>query len=416
MLAFSHYSIANDIGGVTTWLENLLRELRARNEEIALNLHHFGDEPQVDGIQRFAESLGIPVTAFSRGLTSEPDVRRTLAFLNESKASVYLPQCLPAMHYAAKLAQRRGIPWVFTLHSDDPLYWTLAEHTGPPAKYGVWVAVSECIAEEARRRFPKADVRMIPYGVAPSPLKSAWNDHKFRVVYSGRLVEYQKRASRVIEVFIEACKASPRIEALVIGDGEERRNLEEMVADANLCERILFRGRVSPSEVGEELLTAQAIVLMSDYEGLPVALLEAMARGVVPVVRAVRSGIPEIVRDSETGYLVDDDPWQAAKKLVWLSQQPGCWSKNSNSARALVSTGYSHDFCVRKWIDLIAELKARSSVRHPIRIPRNPKLPPLDPRVATLDSRLPGSMSRAYWLVRRVSGRILKSLPRVFSR
>ena len=304
MLAFSHYSAANDIGGVTTWLDGLLSLLRAQGKDLSLNLHGFDSEFS-GGIGERALELGIPVNAFRRGPTTEDDVRRTLRFLDGCSPDVYLPQCLPAMHYAARIAERRGLPWIFTLHSDDPVYWALAEQTGPRAGRGLWVAVSHEIGSLARDRFPQADVRVIPYGVDIPPDHTAWKEQSFRVVYLGRLVEYQKRVSQVMDAMIRACLAEPRIECRVIGDGEERSNLESIVSTAGLAERISFAGRLEPAAVRRELADAHATVLMSDYEGLPVALLEAMTAGLVPVVRAIRSGIPELVVDGVTGCLCE---------------------------------------------------------------------------------------------------------------
>jgi colanic acid/amylovoran biosynthesis glycosyltransferase len=64
---------------------------------------------------------------------------------------------------------------------------------------------------------------------------------------------------------------------------------------------------------------------MSDFEGLPVALLEGMAAGVVPVVRSIPSGIPELVHHEKTGLLVPNEPTQAAEALIGISRDPALW-------------------------------------------------------------------------------------------
>lgn len=401
MLAFSHYSIANDIGGVTTWLDGLLSYLREQGRELSLNLHGF-DGGFSGGIGGRARKLGIPVSAFRRGPTTEDDVRRTLRFLDGCRPEVYLPQCLPAMHYAARIAERRKLPWIFTLHSDDPVYWALAEQTGPRDGKGVWAAVSHEIGSLARDRFPEADVRVIPYGVDIPPDTAAWNERSFRVVYVGRLVEYQKCVSRVVDAMIRACYAEPRIECRVIGDGEQRPNLESIVSTAGLAERISFAGRLEPEAVRRELADAQATVLMSDYEGLPVALLEAMAAGVVPVVRSIRSGIPELVADGVTGCLCGDDPEEVARELAHLANDPCRWASLSRRAAAHVGDGFSRSASLHAWVALIDELAGGSSPRYPLVHPRRWSLPAPDPRLATLDRRRPTRGARIWRRLRAI--------------
>jgi hypothetical protein len=126
---------------------------------------------------------------------------------------------------------------------------------------------------------------------------------------------------------------------------------------------------------------------MSDYEGLPVALLEAMACGVVPVVRNIRSGIPEIVHEGRTGLLLGDNIATGAEALVTLANSPDSWSRMSTAARDLVSRSYSQEICHKKWQELIHELQARSEARYPLPVPVFPSLPPLDPRLAAFDHR-----------------------------
>ncbi len=79
---------------------------------------------------------------------------------------------------------------------------------------------------------------------------------------------------------------------------------------------------------------------MSDYEGLPISLLEAMACGVVPVARKIPSGIPELVLEGETGLLVDASPEKAASALIRLLDDPGPWHRCSQASRRLIAEKY----------------------------------------------------------------------------
>jgi colanic acid/amylovoran biosynthesis glycosyltransferase len=115
------------------------------------------------------------------------------------------------------------------------------------------------------------------------------------------MVERQKCIHQVVHTLTHACVASSQIEAHLIGDGPDRAACEQLVHQAGLKGNH-FHGRVPPEQVQPLLQRSQAILLMTAFEGLPVALLDAMAAGVVLVVRAIESGIPEQVHHERTGF------------------------------------------------------------------------------------------------------------------
>lgn len=388
-VAFSYYGAQDEISGVTSWLQGLLQGLRSRGDEMSLHLHHSGGDPALGNLYRHAKDFGVNVSGVPLPRTTREGVIDTLEFLNRSKPLVFLPLSLPAPHFAARIAQDLGLPWIFTIHSDDPEYWALAESCAPQREHGVVVAVSEVIGAEARKRFPQADVRVIPYGVTVPTGRAIWNDEVFRVVYSGRLVEEQKCILKVLEVFLAACRQAPRIEAVFLGDGPERGKLEERVRREGMERRIRFAGRLASAGVWKELLEAQAFILMSDFEGLPVSMLEAMASGLVPVVRNIRSGIPEVVTHLETGLLVGNDVPVAAKALTELAADKAGWTSMATASRTLVAERYSEEKCLDIWRDLIHELAKKATVRYPLPVPWFPSLPAYDKRLWKFDQRSP---------------------------
>jgi glycosyltransferase involved in cell wall biosynthesis len=218
------------------------------------------------------------------------------------------------------------------------------------------VCVSQHIREELNRRGFDRPARVIPYGVILPFTTTGFRSDPFRVVFCGRIWEHQKRASLVIQALIRACQLSGVIRATMIGEGYARPACERLVADAGLSEAIRFTGPLAPDQVKARLLDAQAILLMSDFEGLPIALLEAMAAGVVPVVRRIPSGIPELVENGQTGLLVSEDPGEAARALGWLADDPALWRRCSAAARDLVAERYNADGSYLHWHQLLQEL------------------------------------------------------------
>jgi colanic acid/amylovoran biosynthesis glycosyltransferase len=410
-IALAHYSASDDISGVTTWLIGFCDRLVLAGHEVVMHLHHFGDNPQQGSILPLLQRLNIHTHSVSRTGSLESDTRNTLQFLNQVQPDLFLPQCLHAHYLAAVLAGQVQLPWIFTMHSDDPDYWCVAEALTPELHGGSTVCVSQFLAHELRQRLPATQPRVIPCGIKLPRVTASFSDQPFRVVYSGRMVERQKCIQQVVYTLIHACQASSQIEAHLIGDGPSRATCEQLVHQAGLADRIHFYGRIPADQVQPLLQRSQAILLMSDFEGLPVALLEAMAAGVVPVVRSIESGIPELVHHNRTGLLVANDPAEASAALVHLSHKPDLWQHCSSQARALVKASYSAGFCLDRWEQLIQEHEGSTRPHFPLSTTNlRQSLPLSDPRFQTQVSSSLSPWSRMH--PRRVAGRIRRMLRR----
>ena len=92
-------------------------------------------------------------------------------------------------------------------------------------------------------------------------------------------------------------------ELVLAGDGEMRAEIEQAIGRFGLQRQVRITGWISGDQVRSEILGSRALVLASFAEGLPVALMEAMALG-RPVLTTFVAGIPELVLDREHGWLV----------------------------------------------------------------------------------------------------------------
>jgi colanic acid/amylovoran biosynthesis glycosyltransferase len=88
----------------------------------------------------------------------------------------------------------------------------------------------------------------------------------------------------------------------IAGDGPERDKLEHAIRDVNLDDRVQLLGHIAPERLGEYYKGADLVVLTSRSEGIPLVLMEAMARGKLVLAPDI-TGIPELVRDWENGFL-----------------------------------------------------------------------------------------------------------------
>ncbi len=116
------------------------------------------------------------------------------------------------------------------------------------------------------------------------------------------------------------------------GEGAERKALEDFVALHGLGSRVLLRGNVSAQEVKQELVEAHFLVFLSDSEGWPKVVAEAMSWSCIPITTAV-SCVPEMVGHGRRGVLVDKDPEQIVKSIIGLKEQPLQFQQMQEEAR-----------------------------------------------------------------------------------
>lgn len=123
-----------------------------------------------------------------------------------------------------------------------------------------------------------------------------------------------------LDVLLQAMKSLRDIYVVIIGDGPERTQLEAMSERAGIASRVHFAGQ--QDDVRIWLAALDMFVLSSDWEGMPNAVLEAMAAG-LPVVATAVGGTPEVVMDGVTGLLVPPrDPGVLAEAIDRLLRDP----------------------------------------------------------------------------------------------
>ena len=132
-----------------------------------------------------------------------------------------------------------------------------------------------------------------------------------RLVCVGRLAE-QKGQLLLVQAAAKLARAGESFELILVGDGPFRQPLERLIAQHELHDRVRITGWMSNAQVREQLLQARAMVLPSFAEGLPVVIMEALALG-RPVISTYVAGIPELVQNDESGWLV---PASSVEALV----------------------------------------------------------------------------------------------------
>jgi glycosyltransferase involved in cell wall biosynthesis len=168
-------------------------------------------------------------------------------------------------------------------------------------------APSEATAREIEHDYRVSPVRVIPNVTGGLNREPAGSTRSVEVesdylLFVGRL-RIRKGVGVLLSAMSRLVPDHPSIRLLIAGDGEQRHSLERMRRRYALEQHVHFLGRCAPAEVGSLLRGARALVVPSIYEGMPLVVLEAMGHG-VPVVASGVSGIPEVVVDGSTGWLV----------------------------------------------------------------------------------------------------------------
>lgn len=417
-ITFCSYDWPGLVGGPNVWLTRLLPELRRRGIQSRVFFFTYHGSPSTCPTVLTLRSLGFDCPAINTPVYMEDRVRWILTQVNGDPPDVLVVNHVVPALYAGRWALEAGIPTVGTMrsdHSED--HAILSEFVlGDPAFHtSAVVCVSEFLEQEVLKQNPKnVLVRRIPSGVPlPEHVAESPAGQRMRLVYAGRLVEKQKRISDLTRALRRAVREVPNTEAFIYGDGPDMPAVKQILSSDGDALPVYLAGRVGSDQIQRHLLASHVLVLLSDYEGLPVSLMEGMACGVVPICLRIRSGIPELVEHDKTGLLVNDRGDDFVNAVHRLRFESNLWSRLSVGARAKIETGYSNEECVSRWEALFHELRERSKARRAVQVPGRIVLPPAHPDLAQGDVRKPPVLklyTRGTWrLARKIAHRALNA-------
>lgn len=190
---------------------------------------------------------------------------------------------------------------------------------------------------------------------------SLHEDERVRILSIARLVE-KKGIEYGIRAIAELSKTCPDIEYNIVGDGPLREELQQLIQQLNISRSVNLLGWKQQSEVIQMLYDANILLAPSvtskqgDQEGIPVTLMEAMAMG-IPIVSTCHSGIPELVEDNKSGFLVPErDVTALAKKLSYLVEHPEGWSSMGKAGRNFIEEYYNIHKLNKKLVEVFQEV------------------------------------------------------------
>jgi glycosyltransferase involved in cell wall biosynthesis len=195
----------------------------------------------------------------------------------------------------------------------------------------------------ARSICPEARYVLIPYGYESPDVPPVVPDyHRFILGFCGRLDIYTKGLDAVVSGFSKIREQLPQAELWIIGDGNERQELERMVASGKLS-GVTFWGSRYGKEKDELLRQMHVFLHPSRNEGLPSSVLEAASFG-IPCVVTRATNVGESISSYHCGEVIADtdaDQLTEAVMKVYQYIRTNGWMKISDAARTMVAEEFN---------------------------------------------------------------------------
>jgi len=355
------------ISGVNIFLATLVRSLRARGLDARILLSNIG--PTRDALFARPEDIPFEQLPLRSAETLERRCELLRRYLIERAPCVYLPGWdLEGAAITPTLPPEVHV--VGILHSDDPWYYGMASSLG---RYmDAVVCVSRHLADRIAVDHPELAGRChrIPYGLplpAPQAPRELHPDRPLRLLYSGRLAEHQKRVLDVPRILSAAETLGVPFEIDIAGEGPEGEAFRQAMRSFTERGSARLHGSLPNEAVLKLYESADVLLLPSAFEGLPLSLLECMARGCVPLTSDLVSGVDELVENGVSGFSVRTGDFRGfAERLARLHRDRALLSALSEKAALRIHEGpYTDDRMADAYQSLFEELTIQTRWRRP---------------------------------------------------
>jgi 1,2-diacylglycerol 3-alpha-glucosyltransferase len=371
------------VSGITNYLALSKTYLEKAGHEVFI--FTFGDENYPDTETNIIRSQGLPLTdtGYYLSLSYKAQARKLLYSMDV----VHVHHPFVSGTLALRYCRPRGIPIVFTNHTRYDLYAqvympilpdivgeTIIQAYLPPfcRACDLVIAPSEGLRQVLLRLGVDAPMEVVPNGVNLKPYAQisqrvdrsplGFKPEQVVLAYAGRLGP-EKNLPFLLRSFAGTAAAYETVRLLLIGDGPERDNLQDLVHNLNIDDKVHFTGMVPYEELPGFLASADAFVTASVTEVHPMSVIEAMAAG-LPVLGIISPGVSDTIEDRVTGFLASDDLASFTAKMVLLVTDGELRSKMGEQAR-LASKNYdinrTTQLMIERYTRLVNESRGRKN-------------------------------------------------------
>lgn len=326
-----------------------------------------------------AKSNGIAYTVFS--CRSQLDLKLAFSireFIKRNRIDVIHCHGYKSNFYGL-LASRGEVPSVTTNHNWLTTHWKLKTYCFLDS---LWirffdriVAVSNEVKKDMLRyKIPEAKIRVVDNGIAlerfakPVETNIMKNqlglDEKIRIIGTIGSLVIEKGHIYLLEAARQILDVVKDLKFLIIGDGPLRKALEEKSEELGIKKDIIFMGQ--RKDIPELLMAMDVFVLPSIKEGLPIALLEAMASK-RPVIATRIGAIPNVIENEDIGVLVEPKDITGLRDAIMnLLNDPGRMNLLARKGFDRVCRDFSSDEMAKNYLKLYNELANPNSRRNPV--------------------------------------------------
>lgn len=350
-MKIAHVVDSMEVGGAETlvWqMCRLQREQGHQPEVFAIAaLGAIGERMQAEGFpirtnmgKHLVDSAGAFLSAFR---SSRPD-------------AVHLHNPTPAI-YAAIPARIAGVGSVVsTRHSlvAPPHNRAMERKYAVAARFCNWiVGICDATTDNLRSMHTLPPKKIVRVYNGTAPLQRATIEQRpaksgFTLVYVGRL-EPVKNHALLLNALQIALVHNPDLRLWMVGDGSERQMLVNLAAELNISAQVTFWGQ--QLDVAPFFSAADAFIMSSKSEGLPVSLLQSFSLGLPAVVTDV-GGMAEVVRLSGSGHIVPMDPAKMAGAILQLAKSRDERQRFSDNAKTAFDSYFSLHGMVENYMNL----------------------------------------------------------------
>jgi glycosyltransferase involved in cell wall biosynthesis len=347
------------LGGPTTWLRRASEFLPKHGWACKLVLpgtHKQGG----DDWSHWPSAIEVLKPAYS-GPALVGALSRTI---QEFDADVVLNVALDATPNAIRMLRLRRdlqVPHIDCLHNDNAFECErLRNHVDVISAVAV---PSEGCAERIRTQIPELSDRVARFW-CPAPCDASITrdaaDGPLKLVYLGRLFQHGKRILDLVPVCAELVTRKVDFELTVIGDGPDRNALEVALRSVpGLPPRVRLMGWMANDKAVQLLKRQHVLIMLSDLEGQPIAMLEAMGSGVVPVVTDI-AAFREVIEHRKNGFLVPvGDSHEFANTLAVLDGDRKRLAQVSEAAWAHIRGAWETGVAISKLSHLLDAVVSR---------------------------------------------------------
>lgn len=354
--------------------ETLLQETLAGHDRSQFEFHYIYFLPWKDQLVAGIEAAGGKVSNFPAKDNVRIMMEAGAVIKYIRKHRIDLVHChLPWAGFLGRIIYKRiGIPVIYTEHNKQERYHKMTRIINKKTfnKQSMAIAVSDDVADSIRQHISlRIPLMVIPNGVntdrfVRNPDAGTGIRKKYGIPEGSVLIgtiavfRFQKRLKEWVDVFAETYQSCPGVYGMIVGDGILKDELVSHIHACGLQDRIILPGL--QTDVIPFLSAMDIFMMTSEFEGLPIALLEAMSMECA-VVTTDAGGIIEVIRNRQDGIIFPVSEWKKIPdELIRLSGNPEEISRWGKKARERAERSFGIRTMVEKTERLYLTLVNRS--------------------------------------------------------